>query len=277
MILYIIGAGHCGSTLLSLSLDRHSDVVAVSEIVGLNAQEAGTSGGHDYRNDSFWSRVATNYEREFGGDFWTVQFASLTKNCKLSCAEWARQNQNAYNSIADTANVPLIVDASKQPRRLEVLLQENNENIRVIYLVRDARAIVHSYDRKYKSVFRGFRQIARLDRRARAIKGHFSNIPWMTLRYEDMTEDFERTIRRVCDFCDLTFQYGMLKPDTISFNGVGGNRLRLKPVEAITTDKSWERNMPALKQWLVSLLMFGYQRRLGYSIVGRTSRKERIK
>jgi hypothetical protein len=62
-----------------------------------------------------------------------------------------------------------------------------------------------------------------------------------------------------------------------SFNGVGGNRLRLKPVKTIKTDKSWERNMPVWKQWIVSLLMFGYQRSLSYTIVGRISQEEWIK
>ncbi len=277
LIIYIVGAGHCGSTLLSLSLDRHSDILAVSEIVGLNAQEPGHSGGKDYRNNPFWSRVAANYQRDFEEDFWAVHFASLTKSSKLSSADWRKQNQNAFFSIAKTAGTSFIIDASKQPRRLQVLLQEDSVDVRVIYLTRDARAVVHSYDRKYKSFWRGFRQIRRLDPRARSIKARFPNIPWMTLRYEDMTEDFEKTIVCICEFCGLPFQCKMLKPDTASFKGIGGNRLQLKPVKKITNDKSWERDMPTWKKWFISLLMFRYQRSLGYPIFCSASKKERIK
>jgi len=276
-VLYTIGAGHCGSTLLSLSLDCHSDVLAVSEIVGLNAENAGFSGGQDFRNDSFWARAAANYQRDFGEDFWAVHFASLAKKSKLTSAKWGKQNHNAFSSIAKSANVSLIVDAYKQPRRLEDLLQENIGEISVIYLVRDARAVVNSYDRKYKSLWHGLKKIRRLDRRAQSIKGRFPNIPWMTLRYENMTEDFEKTIRSICEFCGLTFQYRMLNPDTASFIGVGGNRLLLKPVQTITTDLSWEKGMPKWKQWLVSIFMFGYHCRLGYLLVSRASREDRIK
>jgi hypothetical protein len=96
MIICIIGAGHCGSNRLSLSLDHHSDVVAVSEIVGPNAQEPGHSGSQDFRNNSFWSRVAANYQGDFGGDFWTVHFVSLAKNFKLFCAEWGKQTKMLF-------------------------------------------------------------------------------------------------------------------------------------------------------------------------------------
>src|SRR6056297_1886775 len=43
MLVYVVGVGHCGSTLLSLALDRHPDVFAVSEIIGLNAKIPGWS------------------------------------------------------------------------------------------------------------------------------------------------------------------------------------------------------------------------------------------
>lgn len=276
MIIYILGAGHCGSTILSLALDRHSDVLAVSEIVGLNAKQSGYAGDQDFRQHEFWSRVAESYEQDFGESFWNVKFSSSVRATSGSSCDWGKRNENVFSSIAKTAGKSLIVDASKQPRRLELLLQENTLNIGVIYLVRDARAIVHSYDRKYKSFWLGFRQVSRLDRRARGIGKRFSNVPWMTLRYEDLTEDFQRSIERVCVFCGISFQKSMLLPDTASFNGVGGNRLRLKPIEAITSDRSWEKAMPAWKRFFVSFLLAGYQRRLGYPFFGRTSRKGEI-
>ncbi|KAA0909968.1 sulfotransferase [Aquicoccus porphyridii] len=275
-IVYLIGAGHCGSTLLSLALDQHSDVVSVSEIVGLNARTNGYAGEQDLRENEFWSRVAERYQRDHGESFWSVPFASPRKTSSFSEDEWARQNYNAYFSIAKTAGVSVIVDASKQPRRLEVLLKEKKINIRVIYLVRDARAIVHSYERKYKSLWRGFRQIERLDRRARSVKRRFSDVPWMTLRYEDMTGDLDGTVRKISDFCETTFQDGMLRPNTDGFNGVGGNRMRDKPVKKIETDMTWKREMATWKKLLVGLLMQGYQVRLGYSVLTRTFWKGRF-
>lgn len=268
-IVYVIGAGHCGSTLLSLALDQHSDVISVSEIVGLNARTNGYAGEQDLRQNKFWSRIAETYQKDHEQSFWSVPFASPRKASSFSEDEWARQNYNAYFSIAKVAGVSVIVDASKQPRRLEVLLSKQKADVRVIYLVRDARAVVYSYDRKYKSLWRGFRQIERLDRRARSVKRRFSDVPWMTLRYEDMTGDLDATIKKICDFCEISFQEDMLHPDTNSFNGVGGNRMRDKPVKKIETDMTWAREMPTWKRFLVGLLMQGYQVRSGYSVLTR--------
>lgn len=63
-IVYVIGAGHCGSTLLSLALDQHSDVISVSEIVGLNARTNGYAGEQDLRQNKFWSCIAETYQKD---------------------------------------------------------------------------------------------------------------------------------------------------------------------------------------------------------------------
>jgi hypothetical protein len=181
--------------------------------------------------------------------------------------KWGSENNKALLSIAKTAGASIVVDASKQPRRLEAMLQAGLADVRVVYLVRDARAVVHSYDRKYSSLRRGFRQVKRLDRRARSIKRRFPTVPWLSLRYEDMTNDFTGTIKRICDFCGVGFQEDMLRPDPNSFIGIGGNRLRNKPFKGVLTDRSWESEMPAWKQATVSLAFIPYSLRFGFPVL----------
>lgn len=275
-IIYVVGAGHCGSTLLSLALDRHPDVLAVSEISGLNAEIPGWSKKEeDCRQHPFWSRVAMNYQEEFDEDLWSVRFGALSRR-RGSPAEWARRNQNALKSVADTADVSTVVDSSKSPRRLEVLLQESSLDIRVIYLTRDARAITHSYDRKYASLWHGLRKLRRVDRQVRLIKQQYPGVPWLTVRYEDMTSNLERSLKQICSFCGLAFDAEMLRPDTSSFDGIGGNRLRHEPVKAVNTDMSWEREMPAWKKILVSLIVMNYSRRLGFPLLRFNKRRSLI-
>ena len=266
-LVYVLGAGHCGSTLLSLALDRHSDMISVSEIVGLNAKKAGWAGNEDFRQHEFWSSVAANHLQDFNADFWAVPFASPARKSKLPDVQWGKENAQALSSIAKAAGVSCVVDASKQPRRLEVLLQEKVADVRVVYLVRDARAIVHSYDRKYSSLWRGYRQVKRLDRRARSIKRRFPDVPWLTLRYEDMTGDFGGSMKKVCKFCELNFEQEILKPESSSFVGVGGNRLRKKPVKEVSADRSWESEMPVWKQMILSFGFILYSLRLGFPLL----------
>jgi hypothetical protein len=43
-VIFILGSGHCGSTLLDLILDSHSKVFSVGEIGDLRKQKIGTCG-----------------------------------------------------------------------------------------------------------------------------------------------------------------------------------------------------------------------------------------
>jgi hypothetical protein len=191
-VVYLLGAGHCGSTLLSLALNQHSNVLSVSELIAVNAQKCGWAGGEDLRRHEFWGRVATRHRQKFQRDFWSVAFKRPAAARRAELEGWGEENTQAFMSIAEVANVPMIVDASKQPGRLESLLRYASLDIRVIYLVRDSRALVHAYDRKYASLWHGTRKLARVDRRARGVRRAFTDIPWMNLRYEDMGNEFQR-------------------------------------------------------------------------------------
>ena len=56
-LIYILGPGHCGSTLLNLCLDKHSSVIGVSEIITLNRKIPGWSGEENILESNFWSNV----------------------------------------------------------------------------------------------------------------------------------------------------------------------------------------------------------------------------
>jgi len=60
-LVYILGAGHCGSTLLSLALDQHPQVVAVSELINLNRKLPGQAGEQHVVDEPFWNAVADRY------------------------------------------------------------------------------------------------------------------------------------------------------------------------------------------------------------------------
>lgn len=263
-LVYILGPGHCGSTLLSLMLNRHPDVIAVSEIVSLNADRAGFAGDEDFRDAPFWQSVAADFEKSNGGPFWQVPFHHRALRDGVAPAEWNARNLDALRSISNVAGAGHIADASKQPGRVEALVDIPGLTVRVIYLVRDARAVVHSYDRKYKSILHGIRKVRRIERRARTLQARLPDENWLEVRYEDLVTDPREALARICGLLNAPFDNQMLDPDPASFVGIGGNRMRNRPVKAITLDEAWRKQMPMHKRLVSGLALRTLNRRHGY-------------
>ena len=79
------------------------------------------------------------------------------------------------NSILNISQKKIICDASKNSKRLNVLLENRFFNVRVIYLVRDSRAIVHSYRRKYGSWWPGLFNLIKTDLASRQLIKKFGS------------------------------------------------------------------------------------------------------
>lgn len=262
-LLYILGPGHCGSTLLNLCLDRHSQVMGVSEIVTLNRKQPGWSGDEDALAVPFWSEVDQRMRKAGEGGLSEVPF-NLLRVPPSEMSHALRLNHAASQAVLSVAGKTILADASKEPHRLAALLASSLFRVRVIYLVRDGRAVVHAYRRKYGTWFRGWRKLMRIDRAARRMKAQHGEDAWLTVRYEDMATDLDATLRRICAFAGIEFEPEMLRPDTAQFNGLGGNRLRKRPVERITLDTAWTTEMPKPVQAFTALTVAGFNGRHGY-------------
>ena len=261
-ILYILGAGHCGSTLLNLCLDKHSDVVGVSEIITLNSKSPGWSGEKYVLDEKYWSEVDRVMHEKHNKNLAEVPF-----NLKASLPFYnlaLQSNKEALEAILEISKKSIISDASKNSKRLEALLQSKSFKVRVIYLVRDGRAIVHAYRRKYKSCWPGLYNLISTDSAARRLMAKYGSENWLTIRYEDMATDLEGTLRNICSFSKINYESLMLHPDTSNFNGLGGNRLIKRPIDKIILDNVWQTEMPTMVRAFTSFIVANFNRRYGY-------------
>ena len=261
-LIYILGAGHCGSTLLSLCLDQHKSVVGLSEIITLNRKSPGWSGSKFVLSDHFWSEVNRDMRERFSERLTEVPF-----NLRQSLPYYdlaIQRNKVALESILNISGKSIICDSSKDSKRLDVLLGSKLFKVKVIYLVRDGRAIVHSYRRKYGSWLPGWFNLTRTDRAARQLKNKYGSDNWLTVRYEDMVSDLEGSLVKICNFAGINFDSNMLNPDTSDFNGLGGNNLLNRPIDSIKLDTAWKTEMPTMVRIFTSATVLSYNRRYGY-------------
>lgn len=264
-LVYIIGAGHCGSTLLNLCLDMHSEIIGLSEIVTLNKKKSVTGKLSNAMSDDFWGAVARLYFTRTGLSFDQVSFGfndHSVQNMGKYDANYT--NYQALSCVQEVSGKKILADSSKHVGRLEGLLSCPLFNVKIVYLVRDGRAIVNSYYKKYGNLRHGIRKLYRIDREVRRLSSKSEKENWCVVKYEDLTTDTEKVLQKLCAYTGCEFQPEMLMPTIREYKGIGGNRMRNKPISAIKIDTSWKREMTGLRKIITSIAVFGFNLRRGY-------------
>lgn len=156
-IVYIHGAGHCGSTLLNLLLNAHSNIIGLSEISTLHKSfmdKKYGSGSVGLSKTKFWRSILNEFEQRSGTSL-------LKENYRFRLPDWQeyfsldedeishiqKVDRAFFDSIGEQVNAAIICDASKFLVRLHMLVSSGLP-VKVIHLDRDGRGIIHSYLRK---------------------------------------------------------------------------------------------------------------------------------
>ncbi len=156
-IIYVMGAGRSGSTILGVTLGNSDGVFYAGELDAWLARSAEPQvGGPDQAR--FWQQVGANVEgaAELYGR--AAQRAIERSMSVLRPREWpARRRLRApyrrvaerlYRAVAQAAGTPVIVDTSHYPLRARELQSIGGIDLYLIYLIRDPQSVVASFNRK---------------------------------------------------------------------------------------------------------------------------------
>lgn len=306
-MLYLGGIGRSGSTLIERVIGQLPGVCAVGELVHLwerGITEGERCGcGEPFRVCPFWMQVG---EAAFGGwdevdvDHIASLRARVDRNRFIpvlarrrdvppglaqTLSEYTAYYARLYSAIAEVSGCQLIVDSSKHPSLAHCLRWQQDIDLRVLHLIRDSRAVAHSWSRQVRrpdtdsesymtrystSMAAGqwnvqnaaFHLLARLD------------CPTLRLKYEDFTADPEEALRLIVGFAELP------EPDGYPFMGttgasrwaqltplhsVSGNPMRFTNGKiAIQPDDRWRTSMPKAQQRTVTAMTFPMLAGYGY-------------
>ena len=165
-VLLICGAGRSGSTLLERMLDQVPGVVAVGELTDLwdsalvRGERCGC--GVPFAKCEFWSHVGDHafggWHRIDAGELLAVHdsvarnrhvplllTAPLLPSVKEKVDRYAAAFSRIYGGIVAASGSNLIVDASKWASHALVLRRIPGLDLRMVHLVRDPRAVAHSW------------------------------------------------------------------------------------------------------------------------------------
>ncbi len=188
----------------------------------------------------------------------------------------------ACRTLARTTGASVVVDTSKRPLDAAVMATVPDLDSYVLHVVRDPRAVVHSWSRA--KTFRaageertmGTRGLASSVRRwtgnalyAEALRRRYPPQRWLHIRYEDFAAHPRATLEQILAFVGMRAatpftddRTAQLRPNHI----VAGNPSRFTTGEVtIRSDDAWKRDMSRGDQQVVASLTWPLRARYGYA------------
>lgn len=304
-VIYIIGAGRSGSTLLDTVLANHPEVVGVGELVNLHS--AGWTSneicacGKLGTECSFWTQVRDVWQRrvpqatvegyialqkrvEFFSRFGLMQIARMLRQRISPTSEfqtYLRQTEALYQAIAEASGKSVIVDSSKHPIRGALLAHLSGVDLRLVHLVRDARAVTWSRKKALDADKKSGVQVAIKSRPAWYSVAYWAFINVLSfvvclfrrrrslrMRYEDFVAEPQVQLERLSQVCGLDYSATaktLLAGEPLKVeHPIAGNRMRMKGSVTLKPDWEWRDRLPVRDRavcWLCAgwlLLLFGY-------------------
>jgi hypothetical protein len=151
-VVYVLGAGRSGSTILGITLGNCADCCYAGEL-NLWIGKDGRSPLPGSERAQFWSSVRQGVTDDLSG----LDVGKLEKSLALdvrgrraglqSRGRYLRVTEDLYRAIARVAGVSHVIDSSHFPRRARELQRLDGIDLYLLFLVRDPQDIVASYSR----------------------------------------------------------------------------------------------------------------------------------
>jgi hypothetical protein len=276
---YILGAGHSGSTLLAMLLGAHPRICTLGEV---KAPRLGApavyrcSCGEGIVTCGFWQSLrraveARGVQLDFASGATDIRQAPTPylrllmkplhrsrtlerlRNAALSLSPaWAphvARFQALNTALAEAAcgmtGADVFVDSSKTGLQLKHLLRTTDLDVKVIRLVRDGRGVSLSYRTAEGLTFaEGAYAWRRSNEEAAAIVTALPPDRWFDLRYEALCRDVESTMGALFGFIGVERLPFLTRAGAGAQHVLGNNNARLKTDE-VRLDERWRRTLTA--------------------------------
>lgn len=300
-VVYIMGHGYSGSTLLTFLLGSHPEIATIGEL-GIAPQAKTTpeeyfcSCRSPIRECGFWQRVAREMgKRGHEFDIWEADldfrapgsglsdvvlravqrgpFLETARDAALRVLPRARRELSRVLAriealaeiVTGMKGCATFLDSSKRPERATLMHRFGKfGDIRVIHLVRDGRAVSWSTMKNLNVDPREATRSWLADNRGcEQARRFFPADRWMTLRYEDLCTDPLKTLERVYGFIGVPAKNGVHDFRSIDHHIIG-NRMRLSTTSEIKLDESWKQALTPEQRAYIDRRVAPLNRRYGY-------------
>ncbi|MDX2199844.1 MAG: sulfotransferase [Phycisphaerae bacterium] len=297
---YILSPSYSGSTLLTFLLAQHRDIATIGELKASAAMgdvsQYVCSCGERIVQCSFWRELKqTLAQRDvpFEVDDFGTHFREsgnpladrvLRARVRAPAFEMARtvartvvpaarkkhasalrRNRIIAETICELRGASVFLDGSKEAVRLEYLRSAGMPRLRVIYLVRDGRAVANS-TRRHDNVSIEFAatEWKRTNIECERVAQRLAPGELMRLRYEDFCSDVPGTLSKMWSFLEIDparFQPHFANVE----HHILGNWMRLTFDGTVKLDEKWRAAMSAADLAAFDAVAGEMNRGFGYS------------
>ena len=301
-LLFIAGKGRSGSTFLGHVLGQIKGFTFVGEAMrGPRALDDRLCGcGVPLDRCDFWTAVRREAGAPAADDFFALGRAVRWRHLPASYLfrrgdRFARRYGDhgsragaLYRAAAALSGASVIVDSSKSVPYARTLLLSSGLEVRVLHLVRDARAMAHSWARLKTAPDRPAGEMVRRDPSVSALYWNAANLGaeligrsahgYLRLRYEDLARRPVEVIERIVRFATEIPAGARALPRPVELPFVDERTVALGPTHSITgnpdrlrtgpvpvrLDDRWRREMTARDRGVVTALTWPLLVRYGY-------------
>ena len=268
-IIYLLGAGRSGTTMLSTILNNHPKIYTIGEMhqfLDYVLEDKDCSCGEVLTQCPFWSEILKDLDLDLLKN--NVEFSnSLEEHQHIPSYFLGKSLPPKYREIIDMVfeeiqskiDKPWVLDSSKYISRYLLLRKNKKINLKGIYLVRDVRGVINSFGKNvqtpkkplsaiiyYSLINFAGQWVSFFDRRI------------LKIRYEDFVNEPDKSIQKIekhlfgnssnkTNLTNQTFEIPHI---------IAGNRLRSQKKLVIKKDLKWKENISRGNQILYYVLTF---------------------
>lgn len=304
-VIYIMGSGRSGSTVLDMALGSMPGTVSTGELANLYVKtdfdREYCSCGELLASCRFWGQVLAEQAKQ--PDFSPERYASLQQRYerlrsiprlrssrveKDSDFQWyLRASALIFRTARDAAGAVAVVDSSKSPARALALSYSPDIELIPVHLVVDPRSVVWSLQREWNADAK-----AGIQHQMKPVSAFSASAGWLVtnwaserakrrfpkavfLRYEDFAAEPGAAVDHILRAAALPSAKEQLpteiRPSQLHL--LAGNRVRRQHQVLIRRDGAWTQGMSTARKRLVRLLASPLMAKYGYPY----SRKSKVR
>lgn len=298
-VIFVVGAGRSGSTVLDTLLGNHPQAESVGELANLvrayGANEF-CACGQRCQDCSFWREIWSRWwpsggeggqryqelQRRFERPRAMVRSIVAKGVAAPEFREYEEATRRCFTSVAEVSGQRVLIDSSKNPGRALALSRIDGIDLRLVHLVRDARGVAYSCAKAFsRDVTQGLEQdirsvaprrtatawllanlVSSLVKRAVPAKNR------LLLRYEDLMTHPRQALQALGKVTELDWEPWVEAVeqgrDLEVGHTVSGNRVRMKGKLRLKPDLDWVDHLSAADERAVRRLCGPLMRRYGY-------------
>lgn len=281
-ILYILGYGHSGSTLMNQILGSAKNSFSVGEFMFFRnrwnnknwrnnkiSQEKNVCDCGQLHRCKLWKSVSQGinmdqtYNHPDYSDSYFKTFNYLYFNQNKEFFSHTFNDGNLYSIILKNSKklkpeTKLIVDSSKNLNRLILLKNNPDLDVKVIYLKRDLRGVISSMEKQNVFFLKTYFIWVVNNLLMRKFVKKLSESDKLEISYDYFAQNPKKYLKQINQKFEtnIDLENYIDNVNKEQYHNFSGNGMRNKKLESIKYDQSWKKRMSKPKQIILTILCY---------------------